>query len=157
MRIRVSSLWRVPVFCAVASYLTFLVTVYLGGPFFAVETAGPDGGVILSADPVRSGLFNGALFVIVLQLGGLWAFRSMTKLEIAVSAAIASAAGLAVVLAQLYLPGFPLSLSMKLAYFQHWSSNVSSLLYKWTENFDFSVIAASFAPFMFVPFGKKKN
>ena len=157
MKIRVNTLWKVPVFCAVASYLSFFVTVYLGGPFYTVETPEADGAVMLSVDPVRSALFSGGLFVIVLFLGGLWAFRSMTKVEIAVSAAILSAVGLAVVLAQLYLPGFPLALSMKLAYFQHWSSNVSTLLYKSTGNFDFSVIAANFSPFLFVPFGKKKN
>ena len=58
-------------------------------------------------DPLRSTLFQGVLFLAILLLGGLWAFRSMTKLEIAASAALISAVYLVVILLQLYLPGFP--------------------------------------------------
>ena len=47
---------------------------------------GADGAVEVSVDPLRSTLFQGVLFLAILLLGGLWAFRSMTKLEIAASA-----------------------------------------------------------------------
>ena len=88
MTIRPQTLWRVPVFCAVASAVSFFLTVYLGRFFFVVETTGADGVPVISADPLRSALFNGVLFVLVLLAGGLLAFRSMTRREIAVSAAI---------------------------------------------------------------------
>ena len=90
-----------------------------------------------------------------LLLGGLWAFRSMTKAEIGVSAAIASAVYFVVVLAQLYIPSFPLSLSLKLAMIQNWTGTLSSLLITLTSNFQLSVLLSNLAPFLFVPFGKK--
>ena len=99
-------------------------------------------------------MFNGFLFLAVLLLGGLWAFRSMTKCEIAVSAAIISVIYLAVTLAQLYVPGFPLSVSVKLAVFQNWTGSLASILQKLTDNLLLGVFLSDLAPFLFVPFGK---
>lgn len=155
MKLRFNTLWRVPVFCIVFSWISYYLTVYIGGFFFTVNTVGADGITQLSADPLRSAIFNGFLFLIVLLLGGLWAFRSMTKAEIGVSAAIASALYLAIELAQLYIPSFPLSLSVKLAMVQNWTGTLSSILIKLTNNFQLSVLLSNLAPFLFVPFGKK--
>ena len=155
MKLRFNTLWRVPVFCIVFSWISYYLTVYIGGFFFTVKPVGADGITQLSADPLRSAIFNGFLFLIVLLLGGLWAFRSMTKAEIGVSAAIASALYLAIVLAQLYIPSFPLSLSIKLAMVQNWTGTLSSFLIKLTNNFQLSVLLSNLAPFLFVPFGKK--
>ena len=154
MKLCLNTLWRVPVFCIVFSWISYYLTIYIGGFFFTVKTIGADGITELSADPVRSAIFSGLLFVIVLLLGGLWAFRSMTKAEIGVSAAIASAVYFVVVLAQLYIPSFPLSLSLKLAMIQNWTGTLSSLLITLTNNFQLSVLLSNFAPFLFVPFGK---
>ena len=99
--------------------------------------------------------FDGALFLIVLALGGLWAFRSMTRAEIAFSAGIISAVYLIVVVLQLTVPSFPLSLSMQLAKFFNWTGTVSSWLLRLTDHFAFSTIAACFAPLLFIPFGRK--
>ena len=126
MKLRFNTLWRVPVFCVVFSWISYYLTIYFGGFFFTVKTVGTDGITELSADPVRSAIFNGLLFLIVLLLGGLWAFRSMTKAEIGVSAAIASAVYLVVVLAQLYIPSFPLSLSLKMAMIQNWNLSIAA-------------------------------
>ena len=155
MKFRITQLWKVPVFCLISSIISFLVTVYWGGRFFTVETTGPDGIPIISIDPIRSAVFNGALFVIVLLLGGFWAFRGMTKSEIALSAAIISGIYFSITLTQLYLPDFPVSLSLMLAYLQNWTGTIASALYKITGNFQFSVLVANFAPFQFVPFGCK--
>lgn len=155
MKLRFNTLWRVPVFCIVFSWISSYLTVYIGGFFFTVKTVGADGITQLSADPLRSAIFSGLLFLIVLLLGGLWAFRSMTKAEIGVSAAIASALYLAIVLAQLNISSFPLSLSIKLASFQNWTGTLSSFLLKLTNNFQLSVLLSNLAPFLFVPFGKK--
>lgn len=154
MKLRFNTLWRVPVFCIVFSWISYYLTVYIGGFFFTVKTVGADGITQLSADPLRSAIFNGLLFLIVLLLGGLWAFRSMTKAEIIISAAIASALYLAIALAQLYISGFPLSLGVKLAKIQNWTGTLASFLIKLTNNFQFGVLLSNLAPFFFVPFGK---
>ena len=104
MTVRAKTLWRVPVFCTIASWLTYYITIYLGGFFFTVRTQGVDGTVEVSADPVRTAVFTGVLFLAILLAGGLWAFRSMTKAEIACSAAILSAIYLVIILLQLFLP-----------------------------------------------------
>ncbi len=155
MHIRLHTLWRVPVYCLISSYVSFYVTAYLGGAFFVVRTVGADGVTNVSADPVRSAIFDAALFLIVLALGGLWAFRTMTRAEIAASAGIISAVYLIVVVLQLTLPSFPLSLSVQLAKFFNWTGTVSSWLLRLTDHLAFSTIAACFAPLLFIPFGRK--
>ena len=117
MKLRPRTLWRVPVFCIIASWLSYYITIY-GGFLYVVRTTGADGAVEVSVDPLRSTIFQGVLFLAILLLGGLWAFRSMTKLEIAASAALISAVYLVVILLQLYLPGFPPALSVWLARFR---------------------------------------
>ena len=155
MHIRLHTLWRVPVYCLISSYVSFYVTAYLGSAFFVVQTVGADGVTNVSADPVRSAIFDAALFLIVLALGGLWAFRTMTRAEIAASAGIISAVYLIVVVLQLTLPSFPLSLSVQLAKFFNWTGTVSSWLLRLTDHLAFSTIAACFAPLLFIPFGRK--
>lgn len=155
MKIPVKTLWKVPVYCAAASWVSFYATVYLGGAFFTVKTVGADGIVQVSADPVRSALFHAGLFLVVLLAGGLWALRSMSKGEIAVSAAIASGIYLLMVLVQLYIPGFPFAVSVKLAYIQNWTGTASSFLLKLTDNLTVSAILSSFAPLLFIPFGRR--
>ncbi len=157
MNIRTNMLWRVPVYCAAASWAAFYLTVFLGRFFFMVITIGEDGGSQLSVDPVRSAVFNGVLFAAVLLIGGLWAFRSMTKAEIAVSAGIISAVYLLIALAQLSFASFPTSISAVLAYIQTWTGILSSLLMKATNNIYAAAILSSFAPMLFVPFGKRLN
>ena len=157
MKLRIQTLWKVPVYCAISSWVSFYLTVYIGGFFFTVQTLGADGVTQVSADPIRSAIFNGGLFLLVLLIGGLWAFRSMTKAEVAVSAGIASGIYLLLVLAQLYIPDFPLSLRITLAYIQNWTGTLSGFLLKLTNNLTLSVILSSFAPLLFIPFGKKTN
>jgi len=155
VNIRPNVLWKVPIFCMAASWFTFNITAHMGGHFFTVVTVGSDGIPVYSADPVRSAVFRGILFLAVLFIGGLWAFRAMTRKEIAFSAAIASALYLGIVLAQLYLPGFSVSLSVILAYVQDWTATLSSFLIMLTDNFTLSVITAAFAPMLFIPFGNR--
>ena len=155
MKLRPGTLWRVPVFCIIASWLSYYITIY-GGFFYVVRTTGADGAVEVSVDPLRSTLFQGVLFLAILLLGGLWAFRSMTKLEIAASAALISALYLVVILLQLYLPGFPPALSVWLAPFQNWKGILSSLLLRFM-NFHLALAVSAFAPFLFVPFGRRQK
>ena len=153
MKIRMKTLWKVPVYCCVASWISFYLTVYLGRFFFVVQEEGADGVIQVSADPVRSAIFSGVLFLLVLLVGGLWAFRKMTKKEIAVSAAIASSVYLLIVLCQLMINDFPVSLI--LSYIQNWISAPCSFLFSLTDNLTVSGILSSFAPLLFIPFGRK--
>ena len=155
MKLRPGTLWRVPVFCIIASWLSYYITIY-GGFLYVVRTTGADGAVEVSVDPLRSTIFQGVLFLAILLLGGLWAFRSMTKLEIAASAALISALYLVVILLQLYLPGFPPALSVWLAPFQNWKGILSSLLLRFM-NFHLALAASAFVPFLFVPFGRRQK
>ena len=157
MKIRIQTLWKVPVYCAVASWISFYLTVYIGGFFFTVKTVGTDGVTNLSVDPIRSAIFNAVLFLTVWMVGGVWVSRSMTKAEVAASAGIASGIYSLIVLAQLYISNFPLSLSVTLAYIQTWTGTFSSFLLKLTDNLTLSVILSSFAPLLFIPFGRKTN
>ncbi len=155
MNIRCRTLWRVPVFCSAASIVCYYLTLYLGGFFFSSAVTGANGVTELSIDPVRSAIFHGVLFFAVLLLGGLWAFRSMTKAELAVSCGILSGLYLGIHLAQLYWPGFPSSLGFVLAPLQNWSGTIASWLHQITGNLPVSVLLADAAPFLFVPFGRK--
>lgn len=149
-------LWRVPVLCLVGSWVAFYLTVYLGRFFFVVKTMGENGNMIVSADPVRSSIFHWVLFLLILVVGGILFLRSMTKKEIALSAAIISGIYLIFVLLQLYLPSFPLGVSVILAQFQNWTWTVSNTLYQITGNLTLSTIAACFSPFLYLFFEKSK-
>lgn len=153
MHIRLHTLWRVPVYCLISGYVSFYVTAYLGGAFFVVRTVGADGVTIVSADPVRSAIFDGALFLLMLALGGLLAFRSMTRAEIAASAGIISVVYLAVVVLALAVPTFPIPFVVQMGML--FNGAVSSWLLRLTDHAAFSTIAACFAPLLFIPFGRK--
>ena len=155
MRIRPNTLWRVPVFCAAAGAAVFYLTVYLGRLFIIAETTGADGTSVVSADPLRSALWNGALFVLVLLAGGLWAFRSMTRWEIAAGAAIFAGADAAVCLLQLVAPQLLLPLSLPVSLLQSWTAIATSALAKLTGHLAVSAFLACLAPFLFVPFGRR--
>lgn len=129
------------------------MTVYLGSAFFVVRTVGADGGANVSADPVRSAIFDAVLFLIVLALGGLWAFRSMTRAEIAASAGIISTVYLAVTVLALAVPTFPVPFVVQMGML--FNGAVSSWLLRLTDHLAFSTIAACFAPLLFIPFGRK--
>ena len=51
MKIRGNTLWRVPVFCILASVVCYYLTIYLGGMFYAVKTVDADGTIQASIDP----------------------------------------------------------------------------------------------------------
>ena len=158
MKIRLKTLWRVPVFCLAAGWLTSYITIHMGW-FFAVQTPGEDGVINVSVDPIRGELLHAALFALVLLIGGLWLFRSMTRAEIAVSATIVVTFYLIIVVAELIVPNcffnVSPSLSIALILLQDWKTNLSSLLWAITDQFELSLVVSCFAPFLFVPFGRK--
>ena len=155
MKLQTKNLWKVPVYCGVASWISFYITVYLGQFFFVVKEIGIDGVICVSEDPVRLAIFNGVLFLIVLLTGGIWVFRNMSKQEIIDSSAIASAIYLLIALCQLMMKGFPFFLI--LTYIQNWISVPNSFIYSLTDNLAISAIISSFSPLLFIPFGRKRN
>lgn len=159
MKIRVRTLWRVPVYCLIASSVSAFLTLRFGGLIYVKELVEANGVTQSVIDPVKNIIFNAVMFLLVLLVGGLLCFRSMTKKEIAVSTAITSALYLAIVLLQLFLPNaantMPASLLAAMMYIQNWTSILSSWIVQLTKQFTVAVIAASFAPMLFVPFGRK--
>ena len=119
------------------------------------RTVGENGTIEVSTDPVRSVLFQAVLILAVLLAGGLWAFRSMTRREIAASAALLILPMLAIVLAQLFLPAFPLKVSLFLSRFYCWTGNLASLLMQLSLPLPAATILSQFAPLLFIPFGRR--
>ena len=153
---RIRTLWRVPVFCLLASALSYWLTIFPGYLFYVNRAANADGSIAVSVDPLRSTLLQIALFLLVLLAGGLWAFRSMTRREIAFSASLLILPMLAVVLAQLWLPSFPVNVSLFLSPFYNWNGNLSSLLMKCSLPLPAATIVSQFAPLLFIPFGRRR-
>lgn len=156
MNIRVRTLWRVSVFGLLASLLCYWLTIFPGYLFYVKRTELGDGSVEVSTDPLRTLLFEGVLFLLVLLVGGLWAFRPMTRREIACSAALLVLPLLAVVLAQLLLPSFPLKVSLFLARFYTWTGSLAYLLTRCSLPLPAATVAAQFAPLLFIPFGRRQ-
>lgn len=155
MHVRANTLWRVPVFYLCASWISFYLTVYLGS-LYLVKTTGADGVTEVSVDPVRSAIFDLVLLLAVLLLGGLWACRGMTKLEIFCSAAILVAVYIIINLLEIFFD-VPVSLSISLAKFQNLNGMISSPLFRLTDQLELSVLISDLAPFLFIPFGKRSS
>lgn len=152
MKLRVNTLWRVPVFSLLAGIVCYYLTVYLS-IFYAVKTVGEDGTINLSVDPVRSAIFQGVLFAAGLVVGGLFLFRSMTKTEIAVSAAIAVALEAALSGLLYAASQFAPTLVTWLLPLTQWTGALGSVLTRITQVPAVSWIGL-LAPFLFVPFGR---
>lgn len=155
MNVRKQTLWRVPAYCLITSCLSFYVTVYLGDAFFMVRTMDESGLLTTNVNIVRYVLFNSALFLIVLLLGGLWAFRSMTRVEIAVSAGIMTVVYLIILGIQMSLPQFPTA-TFIIAIFQTWPGILSHLLALVTGPHILLAVTCFLAPLLFIPFGRKQ-
>ena len=81
----------------------------------------------------------------------------MTKTEAAVSAGIASGIYLLIVFVQLIAPDIPPSLNILFAYIQEWKSALSSILMRLTDSLAMSAIISSFAPLLFILFGRAEK
>ena len=153
MNVRLNTLWRVPVFYLCASWISFYLTVYLGS-FYLVKTTGADGVTEVSIDPIRSAILDLVLLLAVLLLGGLWACRGMTKLEIFFSAIIVFVPFL-IINRSPFLLEIPMSLRVIFDKLNYLSNLVYSPLVLLTDNFNFSVLISDFTPFLYIPFGRK--
>ena len=112
-------------------------------------------GILKKMDPLRSALLNGVFFILVLLAGGLWAFQSMTRREIAAGAAIFAVVDAAVCLLQLLSPQLLLPLSFPVTLLQSWTAIPTSALFQLTGHLPVSAFLACLSPFLFVPFEKQ--
>lgn len=157
MKAGIKNLWKVPVYCVIASWISFYLIVYIGRLFFMIKTIDTDGITHVSVNSVGYVIVDIAIFLIVLLIGGLWVFRSMTKAEVAISAGIMSAIYLLTVFVQMYVPDLPIALNDSLIYIQTWMGTLSSLLAKLTDHRSISIILSSFSPLLFILFARKSN
>jgi len=155
MKLQAKKLWKVPVYCAVASWIGVHITVNLGRFFFVVKETGADGAVHASVNNVRSAIFSGVLFLLILLIGGLWVFRNMSKQELVASSAIASAIYLLILLCRLIMKDVPFFSIF--SYIQNWLSAPASFIYALTDNSVVSAIISSFSPLLFILFGRKRK
>ncbi len=157
MKIRLATLWRVPAFCALAGHLCSYAVICFGRYVFIEKVVGPDGVVQGSIDPVRSLLFNIMLFVLFLLLGGLLAFRGMTRAEVAASAAIFAGFSLVMTVLQICVPDLSSSIAWSLAQLQQWSGMAGSWLARLGIPLYLATILSCLTPFLFVLFPKKER
>ena len=153
MRIRKSTLWRVPVYCVLAGIAAYFLVVLLAGPFLAVTL--PDGAI--TVDLNRQYILYGAIFVLALLLGGLVFLRHMTRLERFASASIVVAFGLLVTVIQ---GAFQLTTGPSAVLFAYtarvfeWCGIVPQLLMKLGLGPWLCSIAEAFVPYLFILFGQ---
>ena len=155
MKISNKILWKVPLFCIIAGVIAFYTVVYLIGPFM-LETL-PDG--TITSDDTRTLIGYGAIFIVSLFVGGMFVFREMTRKEIFFSASIVVVIGLLLNLLQ-----WTFSLTTGIGFFFmyasrifEWSSVVTLLLFRVSDNIWFIAFISSLTPYLFILFGKKRN
>jgi len=155
MKISNKILWKVPLFCIIAGVIAFYTVVYLIGPFM-LETL-PDG--TITSDDTRTLIGYGAIFIVTLMVGGMFVFREMTRKEIFFSASIVVVIGLLLNLLQWI---FSLTTGIGAIFFMYasrifeWSSIVTLLLFRVSDNISVIVFISSLTPYLFILFGKKE-
>ena len=156
MTIRPQTLWRVPVFCAVASAVTFYLTVYLADSsslWRRLDQTEPRYSPLTPcARPSSMALCSCWCWCCWQAAAGL---PVHDPAGIAVSAAIFAGIDLVLCLIQLLAPDLLLPLLFPVTLIQNWTAAPTSALYHLTGHLPVSALVACLAPFLFVPFGKR--
>ena len=152
MKVRIGQLWKLPVFCLAAGYISFYVYVFLVSRF-GIKVL-PDGSY--TANQVMTTVFSILLFGASLYVGNLL-FRNMTRKEVFLSATVLVVFHLIVQTLQLLTSSYDLNFSIGLymTYANEWCRILSSLLYSLTKNPWIDGFAVCFAPYLFVLMKKK--
>lgn len=151
MKLRKETLWRIPLYYPLASYISFYLLVWLYS-FCVVKTVGADGVTNVRMHPVATTLIGLSVLLGVLLLGGFWLCRTMTRREVAISAGILSAVYVLWVLSEIRFPGWDASSSATAV--MCLNAKVGSLLSRLTHQFELSALISCFTPMLFVPFGR---
>jgi len=152
MKIRIGQLWKVPLFCVAAGYISFYVYVFFVSRFGV--TVLPDGSY--TANQVVTTVCSLLLFGATLFAGNRL-FRNMTRKEVFLSATILVVFHLIVQTMQLLTASYDLnfSIGIYMTYANEWCRILSSLLFSLTKNAWIGAFAVCFAPYLFVLMKKK--
>lgn len=153
MNIRLSTLWKVPVYCIVTGFLAFNAAIYLISHFAIIQQDGE-----ISSDPAKVLIIYGLIFAVTLFIGGFVLFRSLTRKEIFISASIVVVFGLVMHLIQWK---FNLTTGSSAIFFIYvsrifeWCRIVPQLLFNIIKNSLICNFIGCLTPYLFIMFGKK--
>ena len=152
MKVRIGQLWKVPVFCVAAGYVTFYVYVFLVSRF-GVKVL-PDGSY--TANQLMTTVFSILLFGASLFISHR-TFRNMSRKEVFLSATILVVFHLILQTLRLLTSNYNLdfSIGLYMTYANEWCRILSSLLHSLTKNIWIGAFAVCFAPYLFVLMKKK--
>lgn len=152
MKIRKETLWRIPLYYLLSSWISFHLLVRLYS-FCIIKTVDTDGVTNVSVNPVASTLVEIVVLLGVLLIGGFWLCRTMTRREVAVSAGILSVVYFLWVLSEILFPGWDTSTLGVMV--MNLNAVITGLLYRLTGQFELSALIGCFTPMLFVLFARK--
>ncbi len=152
MKVRIGQLWKVPVFCLAAGYISFYVYVFLVSRF-GVKTLS-DGSY--TANQIVTTTVSFLLFAATLFVGSRL-FRGMTRKEIFLSATVPVVFHLIVQTMQLLSSNydFTFSIGIYMTYANEWCRIISQFFHALTKNIWIGAFVICFAPYLFVLLKKK--
>ena len=157
MKNRKKTLWKVVLYFPIASLIGGYLRVALSS-LYMHRVTNPDGTLSAVVDPLKEGLVNGGLLLVVILIGGIVFFRTMSRKEIAQSAAILTAIEVILVLLEQVAPNFIRTifigpLGMMFSLFSMVASYIAIVLPVPV----LPHLIAALTPMVFVFFGRKTN
>ena len=154
--LKVSKIWDLPVFCAIAGIISFVLEVSLLSRFAIVETIAEDGTRTVTADPVKNILISALIFAAVLAAAGIGVARKLDRKSVFFSALIMAGYRLALTILGMVAPTGSLALTAATAsLLTNWSTFVSQVLLR--MDLPMGIISVFFCavPFVFLLFTRK--
>lgn len=154
MEIRKNTLWRAPVYCWIAGFVSYRLLLLLYRQFAVVA----DAENAVSIDPVKSLVASGIVFALAVA-GGRLVFQRMTRKEVFCSVSIVVVFELLMILIQRCVPITTSVISLWFLYldfFTGWCDFILALLFRMGLDTFAAALAMCFTPYLFVLFGKKE-
>ena len=154
MEIRKNTLWRAPVYCWIAGFVSYCLLLLLYRQFAVVA----DAENAVSIDPVKSLVASGIVFALAVA-GGRLVFQRMTRKEVFCSVSIVVVFELLMILIQRCVPITTSVISLWFLYldfFTGWCDFILALLFRMGLDTFAAALVACFTPYLFVLFGKKE-
>lgn len=155
MMVRYHTLWKIPVLCICAGYLSFWLTIFMVSRF-GIQIL-PDGSY--TNNRTFSTILEIVLFLLTLGIGYLMT-NNMTRKEVFWSATIIVSILFILQLTQLLLFNISVemgnNLGMWLVYMTQWSIIIPYTIQKIIANSWIAAFLSCFIPYIFVLFGKKE-
>ncbi len=153
MNLRKNTLWRIPVYYLAASTVNFYVLMSLYSGLCIKPTVGADGVATVETNEVLMTFLGLAVLAAVLCLGGLWLCRTMTKMEVAVSAGALTVVYLLWAGSELLFPGWDAALGFATS-FMSLNAEVGGLVMRVIGSPVAASLIGCFTPMLFVCFGR---